>query len=48
MWGKVLGKVVDVCLASSLVSLSAMIVVKAVKEIKSTVKGEKTNGGNPE
>ena len=48
MWGKVMGKLMDVCLASSLVSLSAMIVVKAVKEIKTTVKGEKTNDGDPE
>ena len=48
MCGKVLGKVMDVCLASSLVSLSAVIVVKAVKEIKTTFKGEKTNGGDPE
>ena len=49
MWGKVLGKVMDICLASSLISLSAVIVVKAVKEIKITFQGEKNNGsGDPE
>ena len=48
MWAKTMGKVLDVCLASSLVSLSAVIVVKAVKEIKTVIKGEKTNGGDPE
>ena len=47
MWGKVMGKVIDVCLASGLVSLSALVVVRAVKEIKTTIKGEKTNAGNP-
>ena len=48
MWGKTLGKIIDVCLVSSLASLSAMVVVKAVKEIKIALKGEKTNGGDPE
>ena len=48
MWGKVLGKVLDVSLAASIVSMSAVIVVKAAKEIKWMIKGdnkeEKANG----
>lgn len=48
MWGKVIGKVMDICLMSGLVSLTAVCVVKAVATIRDEITGGKKNAGNPE
>ena len=46
MWGKIFGRVVDACLATGLVSLTALLVTKTVSAIKAEVKN---NGSrNPE
>ena len=48
MWGKVLGKVMDICLISGMVSVAAVCVTKAYATIRDKLKGEKKNAGNPE
>ena len=44
MWGKTMGKVIDVCLATSLISMSAAIVAKTVSLIRKELNGGKENG----
>ena len=45
MWAKIIGKIIDVCLVTTLISGSAAIVAKAVGVIKREVEN---NGRNPE
>lgn len=46
MWGKVISRICDVCLATGLMSLAVTCVAKSVKTVKETFKPkeEKTNG----
>lgn len=44
MWKRAIAMILDVCLASSVASLSALIVATAIRGVKETIKGEKKNG----
>ena len=48
MWGKVIGKICDVCLTTSLMSLATLVVVRTVKEVKKELTGGKSDGRDPE
>ena len=46
MWGKIFGRIIDGCVATGVISLTALVVTKAVSAIRAEVR---SNGSrNPE